>query len=218
MTWKDVLHETWSAPQFNALLNTVRTRAKEATVYPPEEAWFYALKATPFEAVKIVILGQDPYHGQGQAMGLSFSVPRGVAVPPSLLNIYKEIKEDLGFTMPSHGDLEAWAKAGVLLLNTTLTVEAHQPFSHAKLGWSWFTDAVIQALNRKDTPVVFMLWGRHAQSKATLINHPKHLILKAAHPSPLSAHRGFFGCRHFSKANAHLKAHGVEPVDFSLSG
>ncbi|TVP97193.1 MAG: uracil-DNA glycosylase, partial [Acholeplasmatales bacterium] len=179
VTWKDVLHDTWSSPTFARLLESARKRARKTTVYPPEEAWFYALTATPFAEVKVVILGQDPYHGKGQAMGLSFSVDKQVPVPPSLMNIFKELEADLKIPIPAHGDLRGWAEEGVLLLNTTLTVEANRPLSHADLGWGWFTDAIMRALNAKTPPVVFMLWGKHAQSKTVLITHPKHLVLKA---------------------------------------
>ena len=216
MTWKEVLRDTWETPWFAALLNKARKAAQEKTVYPEEAAWFKALNLTAYEDVKIVILGQDPYHGKDQAMGLAFSVNKTVAIPPSLKNIYREIEDDLGLNMPQHGDLSAWARRGVLLLNTTLTVEASKPLSHRHFGWERFTDAVVEAVSRKTTPVVFMLWGAHARAKKRLLDAQRHLILEAPHPSPLSAHSGFFGCRHFSRANAFLRARGEEPVDFSL--
>ncbi len=215
MTWKEALTDVKADPRFSQLIETVKVRMQHTNVYPPYSDWFRALKLTPLEHVKVVILGQDPYHQPNQANGLAFSVHRGVKTPPSLVNIFKELKDDLGFNIPPHGDLTPWAERGVLLLNTTLTVEDSKPMAHAKLGWTWFTDNVIQAVSAKPTPVVFMLWGAHAKSKIPLIaSH--HLILTAPHPSPLSAHRGFFGCKHFSKANTFLKSQGLEPVSFQL--
>ncbi len=185
-------------------------------VLPPPAAWFQALQLTPPHEVRIVILGQDPYHGLGQAHGLSFSVPPGVKVPPSLRNIYKELAADLGFAPPRHGHLEAWARQGVLLLNTTLTVGPGKPGSHAGKGWEALTDEVVKLVSRQSKPSVFMLWGRHAQQKEGLVDVSRHLVLKAAHPSPLSAHNGFLGCRHFSRANAFLKASGRGQVNWEL--
>ncbi|XP_061342171.1 uracil-DNA glycosylase, mitochondrial isoform X1 [Gastrolobium bilobum] len=185
-------------------------------VYPPSHLIFNALNSTPFHRVKAVILGQDPYHGPGQAMGLSFSVPEGVKVPPSLVNIFKELKQDLGYSIPPHGNLEKWALQGVLLLNAVLTVRKHQANSHAKKGWEQFTDAVIKAISQKKEGVVFLLWGNSAQEKSRLIDGTKHYILKAAHPSGLSASRGFFGCRHFSHTNQLLKERGIDPIDWKL--
>jgi len=185
------------------------------TVYPSNDNIFRALELTPIEDVKVVILGQDPYHGEGQAHGLSFSVQKGVKIPPSLRNIYKELNADIGMDIPDHGFLEGWAKQGVLLLNTTLTVEAGQAASHQGQGWEDFTDRIIEQINAQDRLVVFMLWGSHAQKKIDMINGQKHMVLTAPHPSPLSAHRGFLGCKHFSKANAFLKAHGQNEINWS---
>tara|TARA_B100001750_G_C15420199_1_gene552528 strand:+ start:320 stop:955 length:636 start_codon:yes stop_codon:yes gene_type:complete len=184
------------------------------TVYPSNDNIFRALDLTPLESVKVVILGQDPYHGEGQAHGLSFSVQKGVRVPPSLKNIYKELQTDIGMQPPNHGFLEGWAKQGVLMLNTCLTVEAGKPASHKNHGWEQFTDEVIKGVNALDHPVVFMLWGAHAQAKEYMIDEDKHCVLKAAHPSPFSAHRGFLGCKHFSKANAFLTKTGQKPIDW----
>ncbi|KAK4264147.1 hypothetical protein QN277_029475 [Acacia crassicarpa] len=185
-------------------------------IYPPSHMIFNALNSTPFDRVKAVILGQDPYHGPGQAMGLSFSVPVGVKVPSSLVNIFKELKQDLGCSVPSHGNLEKWTSQGVLLLNAVLTVRKHQANSHAKKGWEQFTDAIIRTISQKKEGVVFLLWGNSAQEKSRLIDTTKHHILKAAHPSGLSANRGFFGCRHFSKTNQLLEQMGISPIDWEL--
>ena len=185
-------------------------------IYPPRGTRLRALELTPLDRVKVVILGQDPYHGPGQAHGLAFSVPQGVRVPPSLVNIYKELESDLGIKPRRHGFLEHWAKQGVLLLNSVLTVEMGQAASHRDRGWERFTDRVIQEVNAKDQPVVFMLWGSYAQKKAAFVDTRKHLVLKAAHPSPLSAHSGFFRCGHFSRANAFLQSKGLRPVDWAL--
>ncbi|MFH5881772.1 uracil-DNA glycosylase [Liberiplasma polymorphum] len=215
--WKKLLSKELKAQYFTDLLKKVNQLQKQHPIYPKQEDWFKALTLTPYENVKAVILGQDPYHQKDQAMGLAFSVPKGVKIPPSLKNIFKELEYDLDIFAPSHGDLTSWANEGVLLLNTTLTVEDSKPLSHQNLGWERFTDAIINALNKKDTPVVFMLWGKHAQSKESLISNPKHLILKAPHPSPLSAHRGFLGCKHFSKTNAYLTKHNIKPINFKIS-
>jgi uracil-DNA glycosylase len=185
-------------------------------IYPPAKNWFYALDCTPLDAVRVVILGQDPYHGPGQAHGLCFSVQKGVKIPPSLINIYKELEDDLGIPRADHGNLEAWATRGVLLLNAVLTVEAHQAGSHQGKGWERFTDAVIAQVNQRAQPAVFILWGSYAQKKAHFIDQSKHLVLKSVHPSPLSAHRGFFGSKPFSKANAFLQKHGMEPIDWRV--
>lgn len=190
--------------------------AAKLPVYPPTQLIFNALNSTPFHIVKVVILGQDPYHGPGQAMGLSFSVPEGIKVPSSLVNIFKELKRDLGCSIPSHGNLEKWAVQGVLLLNAVLTVRNHQANSHAKKGWEQFTDAVIKAISQRKEGVVFLLWGNSAQEKRRLIDESKHHILKAAHPSGLSANRGFFGCRHFSRTNQLLEKMGITPIDWQL--
>jgi len=215
-TWKEVLKETKESESFKRLLENVNDLYRHKTVYPPKEALFRAFELTPYDHVRIVILGQDPYHQRHQANGLAFSVNKEVPPPPSLKNIYKELNNDLGIPIPAHGDLTPWAREGVLLLNTTLTVEDSAPAVHRDLGWERFTDAVITALDRHDQPLVFMLWGAHARSKETSIDKDRHLILKAAHPSPLSAYRSFFGCRHFSKANRFLEAKGRGTVDFSL--
>ena len=185
-------------------------------IFPAGNEFFNAFSHTPLEKVKVVILGQDPYHGEGQAHGLCFSVPSGVQPPPSLVNIFKELQSDLGISRPSHGFLEHWARQGVLLLNSVLTVQMGQAASHRDRGWERFTDAVIRTVNAKVEPVVFMLWGSYAQKKAAFVDQSRHLVLKAPHPSPLSAHSGFFGCRHFSKANAFLEAHGKVPIDWAL--
>lgn len=214
--WKEILSEVLKSQAFNDLINKLDTLSQTKTIYPKKEDWFNALNLTPFENVKMVIIGQDPYHQKNQAMGLAFSVRKGIKIPASLRNIYKEIESDLGIKMPNHGDLTAWAKEGVLLLNTTLTVEDSKPLSHKDLGWTFFTDAIIKALNHKETPIVYLLWGKHAQSKEALINQSKHVIFKAPHPSPLSAYHGFFGCKHFSKANTFLTKHGIKAINFKL--
>lgn len=185
-------------------------------IFPKGKEWFRALDLTPLDKVRVVILGQDPYHGEGQAHGLCFSVQPGVRPPPSLLNIYKELETDLGITRPTHGFLEHWASQGVLLLNSVLTVQMGDAASHRDRGWERFTDRIIREVNAKNEPVVFMLWGSYAQKKAAFVDTSRHLVLKAAHPSPLSAHSGFFGCRHFSKANAFLESRGMEPIDWAL--
>ena len=186
------------------------------TIYPSMYDIFNALKATAYEDVKVVILGQDPYHGPGQAHGMCFSVQKGVTPPPSLVNIFKELNDDVGCSEPPHGCLESWADQGVLLLNTVLTVRAGQANSHKGMGWEIFTDNVIRKLNEREKPMVFLLWGANAQTKTSYITNPAHLILKAPHPSPLSAYRGFFGCHHFSKANEFLVANGMEPIDWQI--
>ncbi len=212
--WKQVLQPEFSKPYFDLLTLFVRQAYQTRTVYPPAGKIFNAFDSCPFDRVKVVILGQDPYHEPGQACGLSFSVPDGVAIPPSLRNIYKEIRTDLGKSVPESGNLQRWAEQGVLLLNATLTVEAHQAGSHQNKGWEEFTDAAIAALAEQRSHLVFMLWGSYAQRKAAFVSPQTHLVLKAPHPSPLSASRGFFGCRHFSQANAYLEAHGETPIDW----
>jgi uracil-DNA glycosylase len=186
------------------------------TIFPPQGAWFRALELTPLDKVRVVILGQDPYHGPGQAHGLCFSVPPGVRPPPSLSNIYKELESDVGLPRPPHGFLEHWARQGVLLLNSVLTVEMAKAASHSKKGWEPFTDAIIAQVNDKTEPVVFMLWGAYAHKKAANVDKSRHLLLKAAHPSPLSAHNGFLGCKHFSQCNAFLVSNGLPPIDWIL--
>lgn len=217
-SWVKVLTGELEKPYGKKLCKFVESEIKESGVpiYPPQHLIFNALNTTPFDAVKVVIIGQDPYHGPGQAMGLSFSVPNGIKVPSSLVNIYKELQQDLGCSIPSHGNLEKWALQGVLLLNAVLTVRKHQANSHAKKGWEQFTDAVIKTISQDKTGVVFLLWGNYAQAKASLIDQTKHYILKSAHPSGLSANRGFFGCRHFSQANQILEKAGMSPINWQL--
>lgn len=214
--WKDVLRDEFGKPYYRNLYDTLKDEYEHTKVFPKASDMFNALLLTPYKDVKVVILGQDPYHNDGQAHGLCFSVMPGTEIPPSLKNIYKELNTDLGCRIPNNGYLNYWAKQGVLLLNTVLTVRAHQAFSHRGIGWEQFTDAIIAELNRADRPIVFMLWGRPAQEKAKMLDNPKHLILKAAHPSPLSASRGFFGCRHFSQCNRFLEEHGLTPIDWQI--
>ena len=214
--WLDALKGEFSKPYYKKLFETVNQEYRTHRVYPPADDIFNAFHLTPLKDVKVVILGQDPYHGDGQAEGLSFSVKPGVDIPPSLVNIYQELHDDLGCTIPSHGNLVKWAEQGVLLLNTVLTVRAHQANSHRGIGWEEFTDAAIRALNTQDRPIVFILWGGPAQRKASMLHNPKHLILKAPHPSPLSAYRGFFGSKPFSQTNDYLRAHGIEPIDWQI--
>ena len=215
-SWKDVLKSEFEQPYFQSLATFLRKeKENNKTVYPPGSLIFNAFNTTPFDKVKVVILGQDPYHNPGEAMGLSFSVPRGVRTPPSLKNIYKELNEDLGVPIPSHGDLTHWAEQGVFLLNAMLTVERNKPRSHQKIGWQTFTDTVIRRLSDQREGLVFMLWGGFARQKKQLIDSSKHLVLEAAHPSPLAG-GAFFGSRHFSRANEYLKQQGKEPVDWSL--
>lgn len=211
-SWKSVLIDEFNKPYFVALKNFLVEEKKKYVVYPAGANIFNAFACTPFDQVKVVIIGQDPYHGPGQAHGLSFSVPEGIQKPPSLVNIFKELHDDIGKPIPESGNLEAWAKQGVLLLNATLTVRANQAGSHQKHGWEQFTDSVISTLSKQKTGLVFLLWGRFAQDKAALIDASKHFILKAAHPSPLSAYNGFFGCKHFSKANEILLSQGKTPI------
>lgn len=215
--WQEVLAPEFCKPYYKELFEFVKGEYSKMVIYPPADDIFNAMHLTPLDKVKVLILGQDPYHGENQAHGLSFSVlPTQTEIPPSLQNIYQELHDDLGCVIPNNGYLKKWAEQGVLLLNTVLTVRAHQANSHQGHGWEKFTDAVIQAVNAQDRPVVYMLWGRPAQSKIPMLKNPKHLILKAPHPSPLSAYRGFFGCKHFSQANAFLAEHGQEPVDWQI--
>jgi uracil-DNA glycosylase len=212
-SWQTVLANEFKKEYFQTLTTQVTAAyASDAEVYPSETLIFHAFKHCPFDTVKVVILGQDPYHGVGQANGLAFSVPDGTPIPPSLRNIYKEISSDIGTAPPESGNLERWADQGVLLLNSTLTVRAGEAGSHQSFGWEQFTDAVIQTIADKKERVVFMLWGKFAESKAAYIDESRHLILKAPHPSPLSAHRGFFGCQHFSQCNAYLVKRGLTPI------
>ena len=213
-TWKQVLQQEFDKPYFELLTLFVKQEYRQHQIFPPARLIFNAFDSCPFDKVKVVILGQDPYHDCGQAHGLCFSVNDGVAVPPSLQNIYKELNTDLGVPVPQSGNLQRWADQGVLLLNATLTVEAHRPGSHQNKGWEVFTDAVIQKLAAEREHLVFMLWGSYAQRKGAFISPQKHLVLKAAHPSPLSAYKGFFGCRHFSKANQYLQSHGMTPINW----
>lgn len=215
--WDDALKPEYKKPYYRDLYNKINEEyASGRTIYPPADEIFNAFHLTPLSEVKCVIIGQDPYHGEGQAHGLCFSVRPQVDIPPSLVNIYKELNDDLGCYVPNNGYLVKWAKQGVLLLNSVLTVRAHQAFSHQGLGWEQFTDAVINILNEQDRPIVFLLWGKPAQQKAAKLNNSNHLILKAPHPSPLSAYRGFFGCKHFSMANEFLQEHGLEPIDWQI--
>lgn len=214
--WYSALKEEFSKPYYASLYQTVRKEYATKTIYPPSGDIFNAFHLTPLEKVKVVILGQDPYHEPGQAHGLSFSVKGDVAIPPSLVNIYKELSDDLGCYIPDNGDLTKWAEQGVLLLNTLLTVRAHAAFSHKGIGWEKFTDAAIRAVASQDRPIVYLLWGRPAQEKRALITNPKHLVIASPHPSPLSAHRGFFGSRPFSKANRYLAENGLEPIDWQI--
>lgn len=214
--WDEILKKEWTSPYYILLRKFLKEEYKTKTIYPDMYDIFNALRYTAFKDVKAVIIGQDPYHGAGQAHGLCFSVKKGVDIPPSLNNIYKELKSDLGIEPPDHGYLEDWAKQGVLMLNTVLTVRAGQAASHRGNGWERFTDHVIEKLNEKQQPVVFLLWGRPAAEKAKIITNPIHLKLEAPHPSPLSAHRGFFGCKHFSKANKFLVSKGIEPINWQL--
>ena len=213
--WDGILASEFSSPYYLKLREFLKEEYRTRRIYPGMYDIFNALKTTPFQKVKCVILGQDPYHGAGQAHGLCFSVRPGVEPPPSLKNIFRELQTDIGMPEPPTGDLTPWAKEGVLLLNTTLTVREGQPQSHKGHGWETLTDAIIRALNGADHPIVFLLWGSNARSKKALITNPRHLILEAAHPSPLSAYNGFFGCRHFSRANDFLRANGIAPIDWA---
>ena len=215
--WLPAVRAEFAKPYYRELYQFVRNEYESGTVYPPADQIFNALHLTPLGKVKVVILGQDPYHNVHQAHGLCFSVPEDQReIPPSLINIYRELHDDVGCRMPQTGCLTKWAEQGVLLLNTVLTVRAHQANSHRNHGWEQFTDAIIRAVETQDRPIVYMLWGTPAQSKAPMVTNPKHLVLKAPHPSPLSAYRGFFGCRHFSQCNEFLKTHGETPVDWQL--
>ncbi len=216
-TWREIIGPLKETDSFRHAYGYQKSlRQQGIRVYPPESCIFNAFKYTEFSQLKIVIIGQDPYHEQGQAMGLSFSVPPGIRVPPSLINIYKELQSDVGFMIPDHGCLIPWARQGILLLNNVLTVNEGRADSHAGQGWEQFTDGVIDALNRECEHLVFMLWGSKAAAKCARVDTSKHCILKAAHPSPLSAYRGFFGCRHFSRANAYLKENGRDEIDWQL--
>ena len=214
--WLEAIGDEFKKPYYKELYDFVKAEYSTTAVYPPSDDIFNALHLTALKDVKVLVLGQDPYHGANQAHGLSFSVLPGQKIPPSLRNIYQELHDDLGCYIPTNGYLEKWAKQGVLMLNTVLTVRAHKPNSHQGKGWEHFTDAIIEAVNKEERPIVYLLWGRPAQSKIPMLDNPKHLILKAPHPSPYSADRGFFGCRHFSQANEFLRANGQEPIDWQI--
>ena len=214
--WLPAIGGEFRKPYYRELFEFVKNEYDSRQIFPPADDIFNAFHLTPLKEVKVVIIGQDPYHNDGQAHGLCFSVRPNVEIPPSLVNIYQELHDDLGCDIPNNGYLVKWADQGVLLLNTVLTVRAHQANSHQGKGWETFTDAVIQAVNEQDRPIVYLLWGRPAQSKIPMLTNPKHLILKAPHPSPLSAYRGSFGCRHFSQCNEFLKANGEEPIDWQI--
>jgi len=216
-SWKDELLAEFNMPYFHDLKAFLVEEKKKNTVFPPGKLIFNAFNLTPFSDVKVVLLGQDPYHNIGQAHGLCFSVPDGITFPKSLINIFQELKNDLNVPLPKSGNLEKWAKQGVLLLNATLTVRAHEAGSHQNRGWETFTDAVIRSISQKREGVVFLLWGNYAQAKTALIDTSKHFILKTVHPSPLSASRGFFGCKHFSKTNEYLTSNGKIPIDWNLT-
>ncbi len=217
VSWKKVLHAEFSKSYFENIVAFLKTeKAQGKIIYPPGSLIFNAFDKTPFDKLKIVLLGQDPYHGQGQAMGLSFSVPKGVRPPPSLINIFKELHDDVGVPISSSGDLTSWAEQGVLLLNAALTVRAGEPNSHSKIGWHQFTDAVIKKISDEKKGIIFLLWGAFAHQKQELIDQNKHHVLKAAHPSPYSADKGFFGCRHFSKANEFLVQQKQEPINWRI--
>ena len=217
-TWESIINDEREKEYFQSVLTFVeQQRNSGKTIYPPQEQVFSAFDMTPFESVRVVILGQDPYHGANQAHGLAFSVLPGVKIPPSLRNMYKELAQDIeGFEIPSHGYLDAWASQGVLMLNTVLTVEEAKAHSHAKCGWEIFTDTIIAELNQRSEPIIFLLWGAHAQKKGQAIDADKHHVLVAPHPSPLSARRGFFGCQHFSMTNELLSSINQEPIDWTL--
>lgn len=214
--WLTPLSPEFKKPYYAGLYKKIREEYSKQQIFPPADEIFTAFELTPLSEVKVVIIGQDPYHGEGQAHGLCFSVKPDIETPPSLVNIYKELNTDLGCYIPNNGYLTKWAKQGVLLLNTVLTVRAHQANSHRGIGWEEFTDAAIRILNEQDRPIVYLLWGKPAQAKKNMLNNPKHLILEASHPSPLSAYRGFFGCQHFSKTNEFLKENGLEPIDWQI--
>ncbi len=214
--WLLPLTPEFKKEYYQELFTKIKEEYSNHAVYPMSEDIFNAFHLTPLSKVKVVIIGQDPYHEPGQAHGLSFSVKPGIDIPPSLVNIYKELNDDLGTYIPNNGYLVKWAEEGVLLLNTILTVRAHQAMSHSNLGWQEFTDAAIRILNEQDRPIVYLLWGKPAQAKASMLNNPKHLVLKAPHPSPLSAYRGFFGCKHFSQTNAFLVENGETPIDWQI--
>ncbi len=216
-SWKTVLKDEFNQPYFQQIPQHLKIEKSQGKIiYPPGSLIFNAFNTTPFDKIKVVILGQDPYHGHGQAHGLCFSVQYGVPPPPSLVNIFKELQDDIGIQAPPHGNLTHWAEQGVFLLNASLTVRAGEPMSHSKIGWATFTDTVIKKISGLKKNVVFLLWGKFAQEKRTLVDETKHLILRSVHPSPLSAYGGFFGCKHFSKTNEYLVSKGIDPIDWSL--
>ena len=216
-SWKEILKDEFAKPYFAQIPLHLKTEKEQGKkIFPPGSLIFNAFNTTPFDKVKVVLLGQDPYHGPGQAHGLCFSVPNGIPPPPSLINIFKELHDDIGVPVPSNGNLTHWAEQGVFLLNASLTVRSGEPMSHSKIGWAEFTDTVIKKISEKKNHIVFLLWGKFAQEKRILIDESKHLILKAAHPSPLSASAGFFGCKHFSKTNEYLVKSGIDPIDWKL--
>jgi len=215
-SWKEVLKHEFPKPYFLQIVTLLKTeKLAGKIIFPPGGLIFNAFNTTPFDQVKVVLIGQDPYHGTGQAHGLSFSVPDGVPPPPSLINIFKELNTDINMPIPRSGNLTKWAEGGVLLLNASLTVRMNEPMSHSKIGWAEFTDTVISKISSEKKNIVFLLWGKFAQEKQVLIDETKHLLLKAAHPSPFSADKGFFGCRHFSKTNQYLVSNGIEPIDWN---
>lgn len=215
-SWYEVLKQEFEEPYFYEIKSFLIQEKRQYIVYPPSQLIFNAFNLTPFDKVKVVILGQDPYHNVGQAHGLAFSVPNGIMPPPSLKNIFKELQSDIGMPIPTNGNLESWAREGVLLLNSCLTVRANNPVSHQGIGWQRFTDAAINALSEKKEHIVFLLWGNYAIAKEKLIDTRKHLVLKTVHPSPLSANRGFFGCRHFSQTNIYLSSNGISPIKWDV--
>ena len=215
-SWYEVLKQEFEEPYFYEIKSFLIQEKRQYIVYPPSQQIFNAFNLTPFDKVKVVILGQDPYHNVGQAHGLAFSVPNGIMPPPSLKNIFKELQSDIGMPIPTNGNLESWAREGVLLLNSCLTVRANNPASHQGIGWQRFTDAAINALSEKKEHIVFLLWGNYAIAKEKLIDTRKHLVLKTVHPSPLSANRGFFGCRHFSQTNTYLSSNGISPIKWDV--
>lgn len=215
-SWYEVLKQEFEEPYFYEIKSFLIQEKRQYIVYPPSQLIFNAFNLTPFDKVKVVILGQDPYHNVGQAHGLAFSVPNGIMPPPSLKNIFKELQSDIGMPIPTNGNLESWAREGVLLLNSCLTVRANNPASHQGIGWQRFTDAAIKALSEKKEHIVFLLWGNYAIAKEKLIDTRKHLVLKTVHPSPLSANRGFFGCRHFSQTNTYLYSNGISPIKWDV--
>lgn len=214
--WDEILKDEWTKDYFLKLSDFLKEEYTTNTIYPSSDNLFNALRYTSFKDTKVVIIGQDPYHEEGQAIGLAFAVNEGIKVPPSLKNIYKELETDTDFIIPNHGNLTPWAKQGVLLLNTVFTVRAHKANSHKGKGWEKLTDAIITKLNEKEEAVVFLLWGNNARAKKALITNPKHLVLETVHPSPLSAYNGFFGCQHFSKTNQYLIKHNLEPINWQL--